>query len=111
MPESMHKSIWRAASAAVVVPTLLRGSLPPKVMVPMVMTETLRPERPSVRYSIWDFLVGYWPARGAVGVFETGGGVNARIYRTIGRRTQEPADYERRPLGLSAQPAISHDST
>src|SRR3954451_20892154 len=52
MPESMHRSICRRASAALVVPTLVKGSLPPKVMVPMVMVEPFKPERPSVRYSM-----------------------------------------------------------
>src|SRR5690606_7007179 len=40
----------RRASARSVLPVLAKFPAPPKVMVPMVRTETFRPERPSVRY-------------------------------------------------------------
>src|SRR3569623_3216002 len=59
MPTSRHMSTMRLAWATSVLPHLLKNSpLPPKVPVPKLSTGTLRPERPSCRYSI-AVLLGY----------------------------------------------------
>src|SRR5512139_2728207 len=50
-PASRHRSTWRRASATSVAPTAAKPPLPPNVIVPMVSTETMRPDRPSARYS------------------------------------------------------------
>src|ERR1039457_5646222 len=51
-PASRQMSTRRPACATSVVPTFLNGPLPPKVIVPMVSTETRRPDFPSARYSM-----------------------------------------------------------
>src|SRR6202790_2151676 len=51
-PASRHMSTCRPACATSVVPTFLNGPLPPKVIVPMVSTETRKPDCPSARYSM-----------------------------------------------------------
>jgi len=51
-PASRHMSTWRLASATSVDPTLANGPRPPKVIVPMVSTDTRKPDLPSARYSI-----------------------------------------------------------
>src|SRR5260370_23716256 len=51
-PASRHMSTCRPASATSVDPTFLNGPRPPNVIVPMVSTETRKPEWPSVRYSM-----------------------------------------------------------
>src|SRR2546423_135723 len=45
-------SIWRRAPLTPVEPTWLNLPTPPNVIVPRLSTETLRPDRPSRRYSI-----------------------------------------------------------
>src|SRR3982750_4663398 len=51
-PASMHMSIRRRASSTPELPTEANLPWPPKVIVPIVRVETLRPERPSSRYSM-----------------------------------------------------------
>src|ERR1044071_7514734 len=52
IPASRHMSTWRRAWSTSVDPTWANPPRPPNVIVPMVSTETLRPDFPSVRYSI-----------------------------------------------------------
>src|SRR5829696_4554991 len=51
-PASRHISTYLVAVATSVDPTTSKPPRPPNVMVPRVMVETKRPERPRRRYSI-----------------------------------------------------------
>src|SRR6266853_612744 len=51
-PASRHMSTCRLASATSVDPTFLNGPRPPNVIVPMVSTETRKPDLPNARYSM-----------------------------------------------------------
>src|SRR5215472_15239616 len=51
-PASRHMSTCRRAWVTSVDPTFLNGPRPPNVIVPMVSTETRRPDLPSARYSM-----------------------------------------------------------
>src|SRR5580692_7495582 len=51
-PASRHMSTCRRACATSVVPTFSKTPRPPNVIVPIVSTETRRPDRPSARYSM-----------------------------------------------------------
>src|ERR1700761_698920 len=52
IPASRHMSTCRRASSTSVLPTLAKLPRPPNVMVPIVSTETRRPDLPSLRYSM-----------------------------------------------------------
>src|SRR5215469_12285938 len=54
-------STWRRAWSRSVEPTWAKPPRPPNVIVPMVSTETRRPDFPSVRYSIHPTLLSRGP--------------------------------------------------
>src|ERR1700684_1763442 len=51
IPASRHTSTCRRASTSPVDPTSVNSPVPPNVIVPMVSTDTRRPDPPRVRYS------------------------------------------------------------
>src|SRR5580704_7937429 len=64
-PASRHMSTWRSASPTSVEPTSANAPVPPNVIVPMVSTDTRRPDRPSARYSMRGPYRGHaWCGRG-----------------------------------------------
>src|SRR5580693_3818295 len=79
-PASRHMSTWRSASSTSVEPTSANSPVPPNVIVPMVSTDTRRPDRPSARYSMRGPYRGHaWCGRG--------GGYHGPFGQNIGIRT------------------------
>src|SRR6202047_4670299 len=76
-------SNWRSASSTSVKPTSANAPVPPNVIVPMVSTDTRRPDRPSARYSMSRPYRGdAWYGRG--GGYHAPFGINIRIRASAG---------------------------
>src|SRR3984893_8336329 len=105
-PASRHMSTWRLAWATSVDPTLANGPRPPNVIVPMVSTETRRPEVPSGRYSIFrpylpgTGIKGAGTGRVPAGQVAVDGGI--RLHPLPGPPGDLPGDPGRDPRGEHA---------